>query len=267
MARMPAEAQRAAKPSRAARLLAWLFAATSAIVFFGIVDLATLPGWTDPAYEWQVPLDASWGSLFTFVIAAAYASIARRPGSPWPAIVQLGVAAVALGISAALGQDARPVWVGLGVAGTAALLTWLTKAVSEPFPRTTSLDWPLGALALLGLPLWLGFALDALEKSRLVADDDARAVNTLGMDHWPFQAALGLILPVCALLMCVWPPARPLLRVSLSLSAAYVGVAVLAFPDRAGAMPHYLWGVAMVFWGTLLALSGARAESPRGGDS
>lgn len=263
MAGSSTDARQDAQPSRAARLLASLFAATSAIVFFGIVDLATLPGWTDPAYEWQVPLDASWGSLFTFVIAAAYASVALRPGRPWPAIVQLGLTVLALGISAALGQDARPVWVGLGVAGTAALLAWLTKA-AEPPSRTLVPSWPLGALALLGVPLWLGYALDALDKSRLLPDDDARAVNTLGMDHWPFQAALGLVLPVCAVVMCLWPPARPLMRVSLSLSAVYVGVAMLAFPDRAGAMPHYLWGVAMAFWGTLLALSGTWAGPPRG---
>ena len=246
-----------------ARWLAWLFAVTSAVVFFGIVDLATLPGWANPAYEWQVPLDASWGSLFTFVVAGSYVWVALRPGSPWPAIVQLGVTAVALGISAVLGQDARPAWVGLGVAGSAVILAWLTGAeFGGRFPGPLRPGWPLGALGLAGMPLWLAYAFDALEKSRLVPDDDVRAVDTLGMDHWPFQAALGLVLPACAVVMCLWPPARSLLRVSVSLSAAYVGVAMLAFPDRAGGMPHYLWGVAMVLWGMLLALTTTRTVQP-----
>lgn len=44
------------------------------------------------------------------------------------------------------------------------------------------------------------------------------------------------------------------IRVAASLSAAYDGAAMLAYPDRAGATEGHLWGVAMVLWGTLVAL-------------
>lgn len=63
-----------------------------------------------------------------------------------------------------------------------------------------------------------------------------------------------------------WGPVRPLARVSISLSAVYIGVAMLAYPDRAGAMEGPMWGVAMVLWGTVLALlpaNGTTAMPPR----
>ena len=63
-----------------------------------------------------------------------------------------------------------------------------------------------------------------------------------------------------------WGPVRPLARVSISLSAVYIGVAMLAYPDRAGAMEGPMWGVAMVLWGTVLALlpaNGTKATPPR----
>jgi hypothetical protein len=59
---------------------------------------------------------------------------------------------------------------------------------------------------------------------------------------------------VAALIMAWWSPGRPLWRLSASLSAVYIGVAMLAYPDREGAMDNPMWGVAMVLWGTGLAL-------------
>jgi hypothetical protein len=59
------------------------------------------------------------------------------------------------------------------------------------------------------------------------------------------------------------------MRLSLSLSATLIGAAMLAYPDRDGAMPSPMWGVAMVIWGTLLALPVAdrRMDAERGLDT
>ena len=56
---------------RSARVVAWMFAAFAAVPFFGLIDLATLPGWVDLDYEWAVPIEVSWGSLFTFLVAGS----------------------------------------------------------------------------------------------------------------------------------------------------------------------------------------------------
>ena len=62
--------------------MAWLMVAVAAVGLFGIVDLVTLPGWVDQRYVWAVSLEASWGSLLTFVVANSYAGIARHPRNP-----------------------------------------------------------------------------------------------------------------------------------------------------------------------------------------
>ena len=240
--------------TRWVKRLAWALAGISSLVLFGIVDLMTLPGWTNPAYEWQVPLDASWGSLFTFLLAGAYVWTALRPVGSWAAIVQIAIVGSAISLSSLLGGDGRALLVGIPVLGTAALLAWLARDVAGSLPRTTAVSWPLAVLAVAGLPLWFGYTAFAAERSWNAAEDTSESVNTLGLDHWPFQVAVGLALGACAIVMAVWPPGRPLMRLSVSISAAYIGVAMLAFPDRSGAMPGYLWGVSMVLWGTLVAL-------------
>jgi hypothetical protein len=77
-------------------------------LFYGLIDLSTLFDLADPAYEWAVPLDTSWGSLFTSVLAGAYVWIALMPGRSWPAVVQLGIAGTALIASSLAGLDFRP---------------------------------------------------------------------------------------------------------------------------------------------------------------
>lgn len=45
---------------------------------------------------------------------------------------------------------------------------------------------------------------------------------------------IGLALGACAAAMGCWAPGRPLLRLTVSLSATLIGAANLAYPDRAG---------------------------------
>jgi hypothetical protein len=246
----PAAAQRV----KTARIAAWFLAGVSAVLLFGIVDLLTLPGWADQRYVWQVPLDASWGCLFTFVLAGAYAWIGLRPRRPWPGIVQLAVAGASLLAAGALGLDGRPAVVGLAVVGSAVLFAWLVGGTAGPVPRINGPHWTFGVLAAAGIPLWLSYAAFSSEKARVLGDDAEGAVISAGLEHWPFQAALGLALGVCGVVMALWATGRPLMRLSVSVSAAYVGAAMLAYPDRGGAMPGPLWGVAMVLWGVLIAL-------------
>ena len=41
---------------------------------------------------------------------------------------------------------------------------------------------------------------------------------------------------------------------AVSLTAVYIGMAELAYPDRGGAMDDLLWGIGVTLWGLLVAL-------------
>jgi hypothetical protein len=241
---------------RGAQVVAWIFAAFAAVPFFGLVDLGTLLGAANPEYQWAVPLEVSWGSLFTFLVAGAYVWIAVLPRRPVPALVQLGIVVVALAVSAAGGLDPRPALVAAALAGSGLLLGWLARAfvgwTLQLSPNLLSV-----VLAVAGAALWLPYALTALERSRTGAVGDL----TNGIEHWPVQGATGLALAIGGGVMAVWGPARPLFRISISLSAVFIGMGNLAFPDRAGATQGLQWAVAVTLWGLLLTLIPANPAS------
>lgn len=252
---MTESAEAASGPTSSARIqavkpLAWIMAGFAAVVYYGLVDLGTVFGLSDPAYVWAVPLEASWGALFTFVIAGSYVWIALMPARAWPAVVQLGVAGAALAVGSVAGLDGRPLSVAVPVVGSAVLFAWLTGEVAGRFPRTWSVNLPYLLLAVVGALIWLPYALNAFGKSRAGAEGDI----TWGIEHWPVQGATGVALAAAAAAMAFWAPGRPLLRLTVSLSATLIGAADLAYPDRAGAMDNPGWGIAMVIWGTATAL-------------
>ena len=235
---------------RAVKALAWLMAALAAVVLFGLVDLGTLLGWSDPRYAWAVPLEASWGALLTFVISGSYVWIALVPDRSWPAVVQLGISGTALAVAGAAGLDGSPVWLAVPVAGSAFMFAWLTRETAGNFPRLWSLNPAHLLLAAAGVMIWAPYAFHALAISRTGSVHD----DTWGINHWPVQGATGLTLGACALAMACWVPARVLLRLTVAMSAAWIGAADLAYPDRAGAMDGPLWGICVVLWGTAVAL-------------
>lgn len=255
---------------RIARVVAWVMVPVALFGLFGLVDLMTLPGWVDQQYEWSVPLEASWGSLFTFVVGGSFISIARKPGQPWPGFVLLSIAIGALLLGSVFGLDAGPVPVALLLAVAVALLVWLVWREAAPLPLVWNLSRPYLLIALAGLPLWGLYAVHAFEVSRLRQDTGHLTWN---VEHWPVQGSVGMVLCLSAVAMAFWPAARPLMRVATSLSATYIGAAMLAYPDRAGAMDGPMWGVAMVLWGTVVALpvpppqaDGAKAWRARPGE-
>lgn len=244
-----------------ARVVAVVLLLVSTILLMGIIDLFTLPGWVNQEFVWEVPLEASWGALFTFFLGGAYLWVALFPRTPWPALVQLAVGSVALLVGAAAGTDWRPLAVAVGVAASALALWRLTGRPAS----TPVVTWPVHrgplAVAVLGLPLWLPYALVAFERSRA----GVLGSVTQGIEHWPVQGAVGVALVLGSLTLAVWPDGRPLLRVAVSLSAVYIGMAELAYPDREGAMQSLTWGIGVTLWGLLVALvTGPRRTSATG---
>jgi hypothetical protein len=243
---------------RLARVVAWVLAVFAAVPFFGLIDLGTLVGAADPAYVWAVPLEVSWGSLFTFLVAGSYVRVAVVPRRAQPALVQLGIVVVALAVAAVGGLDAGPAVVAAGVAASGLLLGWLTHAF-DGWGVKLSRDLLPVLVAVIGAALWLPYALTALERSRAGRAGEL----TNGIEHWPVQGATGLALAIGGAVMAVWRPARQLFRITLSLSAVFVGMANLGFPDRAGATQGLQWAVAVTVWGVLVALTPAASTSPQ----
>jgi hypothetical protein len=245
---------------RWARVIAWVLALFAAIPFFGLIDLGTLVGAANPEYEWAVPLEVSWGSLFTFLVAGSYVWIALVPGRARPALLQLGIVVAALAVAAVGGLDVRPAFVAAGIGASGLVLGWLSRAF-DGWRVKLSADLLPVLVAVMGAALWLPYALAALERSREGAAGDL----TNEIEHWPIQGATGLALAIGGAAMAVWRPARQLFRITLSLSAVFVGMANIGFPDRVGATQGLQWAVAITVWGVLVALIPARWTSQKEG--
>ncbi|WP_210479188.1 hypothetical protein [Naasia sp. SYSU D00948] len=231
---------------RAARVLAAVLCLVAAVPYFGVIDLVTLVGWVNPEYLWPVPLDVSWGALFTFFLAGGYAWVALAPHRSAPGLAALVVGGLSLVAGAAGGTDFRPLPVAIAVLVSAVALALLTGLRSDP--PAWRISWPYLALALLGAALWVPYVLSALEQSRLGIGREI----TNGVDHWPVQAAAGLAILAGSAGLAVWRPGRSMLRVATGLSAGLIGVAALAYPEREGATEGVLWAIVAVLWALAL---------------
>src|SRR5829696_5180938 len=102
-----------------ARVLAAVLCLVAAVPYFGLIDLVTLVGWVNPEYTWPVPLEVSWGVVFTFYLAAGYGWVAAAPNTAAPGLAALGIGGAALAIAAAAaGLDPRPLPIAIVVLGT-----------------------------------------------------------------------------------------------------------------------------------------------------
>ena len=99
----------------AARIFAWIWALAAVGPMFGLIDLGTLFGLSDPRYLWAMSLEASWGSLLTFLLALGFAWVATVLG--YAGLTYLAARAAGPGEGdETMGVDHRPVQVALGVA-------------------------------------------------------------------------------------------------------------------------------------------------------
>jgi hypothetical protein len=239
------------------RAVAVAAAAFWSVLFFGLIDLSTMyaPG----EFEAVVPLEASWGVFFTFVVAGAFVSVALRPEDRLPPAVQLLVAAVAVAMGAALGLRWEPLPVAVVLALSGVLLLRRSGGRSRWSRQEVRVSWPLLVVAAAALPFWGAYAWSAFASARLGVDDDI----TNGIPHWPLQGSTGLALAVCAVLAAVWPRGRRLLATSTCLSATLLGAATLAYPVAVGAMAGRGYGLAAMVWGLAVGLLPPTREPAR----
>jgi hypothetical protein len=228
---------------------------------FGIIDLTTMFV-DDSFYASVAALETSWGVLFTFVVALAFAAAAVRPSYLWPALTLIWLTTAALLASALLGLQWQPAVVGLILGAMSLGLLWSAKrAQIKPTLGAPHVHWPLLGLAVAALPFWWLYAATAFAMSR--SGGSPPEFHTMGVDHWPVQGALGLTLATGTLIAALWPAMRSLYRISLSLSAATLGASWLMHPSTSGGIDNRLLATAAVGWAVMIALTANAERLPR----
>jgi hypothetical protein len=238
------------------RILAMVLGILWAVLFFGLVDLFTVLG-TNSAFLRTIPLEASWGAFFTFLVAlpACWMAVTRATQESAPAVVVLCASGVALAIGCAVAADPWPLLAVAGIVLTAGCY-FLSPDHRLRWPELR-LDLLLLALATVGAPGWILYSVRSSEAFLV-----AYSYQSMGLEHTPVQIALGIMLTVTPFMLAFWPASRRMLRIAISASAVVIGMASLGFPDAIGGFRSVQWSMAAVIWGLTIALASAqRAQS------
>ena len=228
----------------AVRIAAGASALFWALAFFGLIDLSVIVT-SRPDFVAYVPLEASWGALFTFFVAGALVVAAWRPDDTRAPAAQLLIVTVALLVaSAATGDsDLLPIAAAVGVSalllGLVARRVPITGPVWQPDP-------PLVVVAAVGAPFWVAHALHAADVARAGAGPADEF--TWDISHWPMHVAAVLTIAATAVLAALWRPGRVLLGTSTCLGGLALGVATLIRPEAYAALPGRLTAGVVVLW-------------------
>lgn len=232
------------------RALAAVAAALFGLVFFGLIDLLVVPLHT-PGFYPAYLIETGWGLLFLVLVAAPFAAAAVRPSVTAVAATQALAVALAVAAAAVLAGYPRQLWPALvlGLAGAA-----VGRAAGlRPDPAGWRLDLPL---ALLALPAVAGGAVYAWSQAHGWRGLDSDI--TLGLDHRPMQAALGLAVPLVAALAALAVgsglPGRRVPVWTVAVTAAWLGVVSLAYPAHSSSLGTGPGAVA-VAWGVAFAVT------------
>lgn len=132
-----------------------------------------------------------------------------------------------------------------------AVLARLLRGHLAPAPVSAT-AWPRLAWALFGVMLWAPVAWVAFHYSLSAAPEELEITNDV--DHWPIYAAVALLLILLPFLLVWLRESEHLVLLSVGPSASWIGMEMLASPDRAGAVLPSAAGTAMVLWGLMGAL-------------
>jgi peptidoglycan/LPS O-acetylase OafA/YrhL len=222
-----------------------------AVGFFGLADLGVVAR-NSPGWESSVVLEASWGSLFTFLVAGADAAVAVRPRAVRAALVQLLVVAVALLVASLGGLDARPLPAAALVVANAVIL-WLLAGRPGPHgPGRSRPSWPLLVLAAVAAPVWVVQCLEALDASRRRAEPLDSV--SWSIHHWPVHGAALLAIAVCAAVAAMWTEGRGLLGACTCCAATVIAAASLAHPDTFAVLPSTDVAFLAILWALAVGL-------------
>jgi len=248
------------RPTRERNLRVRAAAAASAIFwtyfFFGIIDLLVPLDQTAGFYDSYL-LETGWGLTYTFLVGAAFLSLTVRPSLTMP-LIQVALVALCLGVTAvasgSLGQLVPALLLVLNAYGFSYLARGPLRL--PPGWYRPPVDPVLAILAIFLLPLAVAFAVDMIagyRTGRPPTDDD-----TWGLDHWPTQAALALVVVAAALAVAAGVRGRwtgtAVCAGCIAVTAGWFGVVSAIYPEHAGSIGER-WGVAVLAWSVVFAVA------------
>ncbi|MGZ5417404.1 MAG: hypothetical protein ACXWDI_09510 [Nocardioides sp.] len=242
---------------RAARVVAGVTAALWAVGFFGIIDLLVVVA-EDGGTTAFFMLEAGWGALVTFLIAAPLVALSVQP-TQGVHLAQLLAVAVAIAAAAVWSGYLPQLIPAVLVAGNALVIAALTAARFVGPPLDPWLRWLVVAGAVGGG----AFAAMAVDNHPMTVPD-----ITLGLDHLPMQAAIGLAVITVGMVATAGVGGRvPGWRVpvwTLAATIGWVGYWATVHPGLEGS-PGRGFGWSAVAWAVAfvaVAESQARRTAP-----
>ena len=181
---------------RARSAVAALGALVWGFFFFGLIDLLVrfVPG--EEFYDTYL-LETGWGVLYFILVTVPLLSVTFVPAITSP-VTQVALAGCAVAVAAVLTTTWSQLWPAGGLLMVAALLFVLGErstdrpSVAEPHPTSlaTRVDIPTLLLTVAAaVPLiWFAAEMVASARAGRYPNDDI----TVGLNHWPMQAALPL---------------------------------------------------------------------------
>ncbi|HET6816106.1 MAG TPA: hypothetical protein VFH66_02635 [Mycobacteriales bacterium] len=237
----------------ASRIVAGLAALFWGWLFFGVQDTLTVfVEGRDFAAHYL--MESGWGLLFLLLVAVPAAGLAYKPRSP-VLVAEIGAVGLAVIGGALLAGSAVHLLPGAGLLMTAAALG--TVAPVDLRARRPQLDRPLGALVAVAL---LPAAAYAWRMARSTHDVE----QTVKLDHYPIQAALGIAVPLVAALIAIarcWP-ATPLATFTLVVTVGWMAVESAIYPHRLGSFGP-VWSWVALGWAVLFLLVALRPRTAR----
>jgi hypothetical protein len=234
-----------------------------------LVGLSTLTWWVIPGMgiadlgvtwdeDWPAVLEAGWGLLCTLGLGLPLLAAALRPTLARAALTQLYVVAGTLAVAVLGGKEPEAWWFFVLLAIELPLLHLLARTT----PSATALpNRRLLMLAAVAAPAALTYAWSMLAENRaLHFDGDI----TMGVDHYPVQAALGLAFVALPAAAGLGAPGARLLGTSTALMAGYLGLVTYHWTDRQADVGE-AWAVAAMAWATTVLAATwwpARAAQP-----
>lgn len=232
----------------AARAVAAGSALWWAFFFFGLIDLAVPIDQTPGFYESYL-LETGWGVLYTFLVGAAFISLAARPELAMP-VAQVVLVAACLTVTALAAGSWLQLVPAMLLASNGYAVWVLTRGqVTWPVGwHRLRMDPPVGvAAATLVLPAVV-FAVDMVRayQQGLPPLDD-----TSGIDHWPTQGALALAIAAVALAVAVGVRSRwsgtAVSAGCVAMAAGWFGYWSAVYPHHAGSAGE-AQGIALIAW-------------------
>jgi hypothetical protein len=210
--------------------------------FYGLIDLLAFA--QGEQFHATLLLSTGWGLVFLFLVAAPLVALGVRGRAVSPsALAEVALVAAAVVAAAALSSSPRHLVLAAGLLAAVAVLAALSR--DRPWHVAATWRWSAlpGTLVILAAAPCCAYAWTSARATGgpQVTDD------TLGLDHWPVQAALPLALLLISALAAGHPSGWRLPAWSAGTAAAWFAVVCWLEPHLVGSMSRP-WAAVTLLW-------------------